>query len=99
LTRLPFSFIKSSMVTDLSEKIYTMLAAEGQRWHVQQTNLQVVADQMPVLATRARDQYSSLVIALLRQSMRRAGLAHLARECQLIGWHLVSVQSCFGRLS
>ena len=29
LTRLPFSFIRSSIVTDLSEKIYTMLAAEG----------------------------------------------------------------------
>jgi hypothetical protein len=98
LTRPPFSFIRSSIVTDLSEKIYTMLAAEGRRWHVQQTNLQVVADQMPVLATRARDQYCPLVIALLRQSMRRACLAHLARECKLIGWHLISVQSCFRRL-
>lgn len=83
LTRLPFSRIRSSMVTDLSEKIYSsQWSCSYYAWEV--TCLQMVADQMPVFTLRASDQHRPLVVALLRQAMRGARLADIAREGQFV---------------
>lgn len=53
--------------------------------------LEMIADQMSVLTARALDQDCSMMVALLGQAMRRAGLADVAGERELIGGDLVTV--------
>lgn len=48
------------------------------------TNLEVIRDQVPVCASRARDQHGAFVVALLGYPMRRSCVAGLAGEGHLV---------------
>lgn len=59
-------------------------------------DLEMVTDQVPIFAVRTSYQDRSMMVALFGQAMRRARLADIARESELVGRDLVSVQSRFG---
>ena len=55
-------------------------------------DLQVVADEVPRLAAGARYQHRAVVVPLLRDAVRRARQARLAREGQLVGGDVPSLR-------
>ena len=89
LTRSPFSRIMSSSVTRLSEKIYDPLAESKSPRRF--TNLEMVTDQVPVLAARTRYENGAVVVALLRDAVRRPCAARFARKGQLVRRDLVAL--------
>jgi hypothetical protein len=83
LTRLPFSRIRSSIVTDLSENTCQPLDCTASSC-VLSSYLEMIRNQMPVLAARTLDQDSSMMVSLFRQAMRRPCLADVACEGEFV---------------
>ena len=83
LTRLPFSRIRSSIVTDLSEKTYLRLAKESICSNCL-AYFEMIANEMPILAVGTLDQHGTMVVALFRQAVRRACLADIASKGELV---------------
>lgn len=72
------------MVTDLSEKIWPLVSGVQDGDEACSAHLEMVADQVAVLAVGAGDEHGAMVVALLGQAMRRASLADVAREGELV---------------
>jgi len=70
-------------VTDLSEKTYVRLAIESACSDCL-AYFEMIADQMPVLAVRTLNQHGAMVVALFRQTVRRASLADVAGEGEFV---------------
>ncbi len=84
--RVVGEYLSHQAVSREAPCIYPFLSAEWDQigvWGI--SYLQMIADNMPILALRACYQYRPMMIALPRHLVRRAVLAWFASECELIG--------------
>lgn len=82
----PFSFTMSSMVTGLSEKIFgTHCQSTAPDRRTLNTHLEMVRNQMAILAARASHQNSSMMKSLLGYLVSSSCATFLAGECGSVG--------------